>query len=39
MPSTQTQFDPITREIIQNALAAAADKMALALYRTAYSNG
>lgn len=32
------QIDPITREIIQNALAAAADEMALALYRTAYST-
>jgi N-methylhydantoinase B len=31
-------IDPITREIIQNALAAAADEMALALYRTAYST-
>ncbi len=31
-------MDPITREIIQNALAAAADEMALALYRTAYST-
>ena len=30
--------DLITREIIQNALAAAADEMALALYRTAYST-
>jgi len=30
--------DPITREIIQNALAAAADEMSLALYRTAYST-
>ena len=30
--------DPITREIIQNALAAAADEMAVALYRTAYST-
>ena len=32
------QADPITREIIQNALAAAADEMSLALYRTAYST-
>lgn len=31
-------IDLITREIIQNALAAAADEMALALYRTAYST-
>ena len=31
-------IDPITREIIQNALAASADEMALALYRTAYST-
>ena len=32
------EIDPITREIVQNALAAAADEMALALYRTAYST-
>ena len=31
-------IDPITREIIQNALASAADEMAQALYRTAYST-
>ncbi len=31
-------LDPITREIVQNALACAADEMALALYRTAYST-
>ena len=31
-------IDPITREIIQNALAATADEMAVALYRTAYST-
>ena len=30
--------DPITREIVQNALAAGADEMAIALYRTAYST-
>ena len=30
--------DPITREIIQNALAAAADEMSLSLYRTSYST-
>ena len=30
--------DPITREIVKNALAAAADEMAIALYRTAYST-
>ena len=30
--------DPVTREIIQNALAASADEMAVALYRTAYST-
>lgn len=30
--------DPITREIVQNALACAADEMAMALYRTAYST-
>ena len=33
-----TTIDPITREIIQNALAAAADEMANAVYRTAYST-
>jgi len=33
-----TKPDSITREIIQNALAAAADEMSLALYRTAYST-
>jgi N-methylhydantoinase B/oxoprolinase/acetone carboxylase alpha subunit len=31
-------IDPITREILQNALASAADEMSLALYRTAYST-
>ena len=30
--------DPVTREIVKNALAAAADEMAIALYRTAYST-
>jgi N-methylhydantoinase B/oxoprolinase/acetone carboxylase alpha subunit len=30
--------DPITREIVQNALAAAADEMANTVYRTAYST-
>ncbi len=34
MPET----DPITREIMQNALAAVADEMSAALYRTAYST-
>lgn len=33
-----SEIDAVTREIIQNALAAAADEMALALYRTAYST-
>ena len=33
-----TEVDPITREIIQNALSASADEMAMALYRTAYST-
>lgn len=33
-----TKTDPITREIVGNALAAAADEMSLALYRTAYST-
>lgn len=31
-------LDPITREIIQNALSAAADEMANTVYRTAYST-
>jgi len=31
-------IDPITREIIQNALASAADEMANTIYRTAYST-
>ena len=31
-------IDPITREIIQNALSSAADQMSLTLYRTAYST-
>ena len=31
-------IDPITREIIQNALASAADEMANTVYRTAYST-
>ena len=31
-------IDPISREIIRNALSAAADQMSLALYRTAYST-
>lgn len=44
MPETQTTLpkvvgvDPITREIIRNALSSAADQMALALFRTAYST-
>ena len=33
-----TAIDPITREIVRNALASAADEMAMALYRTAYST-
>jgi N-methylhydantoinase B len=33
-----TAVDPITREIVLNSLACAADEMALALYRTAYST-
>ena len=32
------EIDPITREILKNGLAAAADEMAMALYRTAYST-
>ena len=32
------QIDPITREIMRNAVASAADEMALALHRTAYST-
>ena len=31
-------MDPVTLEIMQNALASAADEMAMALYRTAYST-
>jgi N-methylhydantoinase B len=31
-------IDPITREIVQNALSAAADEMANTVYRTAYST-
>jgi len=31
-------IDPITREVIQHALAAASDEMAMGLYRTAYST-
>src|SRR5262245_51737230 len=37
-PALDTSIDPIMREIIQNALASAADEMSLALYRTAYST-
>ena len=33
-----TEIDPITREIMKNALATAGDDMALTLYRTAYST-
>ena len=33
-----SEIDPISREIIRNALSAAADQMSLALYRTAYST-
>ena len=33
-----SEIDPITREIMQNALSSAADEMAMALYRTAYST-
>jgi N-methylhydantoinase B len=32
------EIDPVTREIMQNALASAADEMSMALYRTAYST-
>ena len=32
------ELDPITREIVQHALTATADEMAVALYRTAYST-
>jgi N-methylhydantoinase B len=38
MVGEKIALDPITREIVQNALACAADEMALALYRTAYST-
>src|SRR5947207_10793372 len=33
-----TKLDPVTAEIVRAALASAADEMALALYRTAYST-
>lgn len=33
-----SEIDPVTREIIGNALASAADEMAVAVYRTAYST-
>ena len=36
--SREKGVDPITREIVQHALASAADEMAMALYRTAYST-
>ena len=36
--STEEGVDPITREIVQHALASAGDEMAMALYRTAYST-
>ena len=35
---SDSRTDPVTREIVKNALAAAADEMAIALYRTAYST-
>ena len=35
---SEITIDPITREIIQNALSSAADQMSLTLYRTAYST-
>jgi N-methylhydantoinase B len=38
MNSAHPAIDPVTREIIQNALASAADEMAVGLYRTAYST-
>lgn len=34
----EVSVDPITREIVQNSLSCAADEMAVALYRTAYST-
>ena len=33
-----SEMDAVTREIMQNAVASAADEMAMALYRTAYST-
>jgi N-methylhydantoinase B len=36
--SVMNRIDAITREIMQNALASAADEMSMALYRTAYST-
>jgi N-methylhydantoinase B/oxoprolinase/acetone carboxylase alpha subunit len=38
IPSKAAGIDPITREIIRNALSSAADQMSMALYRTAYST-
>lgn len=38
MADATSDIDPVTREIVRNALAAAADEMAMALYRTAYST-
>ncbi len=37
-PPKAAGVDPITREIIRNALSSAADQMSLALFRTAYST-
>ena len=37
-PSHQTASDPITLELVKNALDAIVDEMAIALVRTAYSN-
>ena len=37
-PLTNHNTDVVTREIIQNALASAADEMAATIYRTAYST-
>ena len=37
-PANMAEIDPITREIVQNALAAAADEMANVVYRTAFST-
>ncbi|HXH87445.1 MAG TPA: hydantoinase B/oxoprolinase family protein [Gaiellaceae bacterium] len=38
MPETRTRVDPITLQIVGNALASAADEMATTIFRTAHSS-